>query len=242
MSSKQSQTVSNSCFGSCVYVPTMHGVHDLPLTPQAKPAEMAKMLPGKKMHVRALCNGLAGVRTSLVYVKKVLEERDTPWLSVQNKVAQELTLASMSLGGILDACIIAELPDHQENWEANGVSKYSFTRTSFKNKDLCNAQREVNELRSEFVKGQAVAASLWSLVNFWKHYLPYQPLPSEFTCGSISSIRDFLLELGQDQRSGPVVHDLLIPAFNAACCITSTLLDLYTVPDAKEYQVEPIHT
>lgn len=206
------------------------------------PSEMAQQLPGKQLHVRALCNGLNNVRLSLSYVKNMLENRDTPWYLVQDTVARELTIASMFLGGILDGCIIvANLTDSQGEKKQN-IQYWSFKNTPFHDKTLRQSQERINALRSHLKSDQAVTASFWSVVNFWKHYLPYQPLPSEFTRqGSVSStIHDFKLELGSDSQSGPVVHDLLIPAFNEACVITSTLLDLYSVPEPDTHRVEQI--
>eukprot|EP00798_Chlamydomonas_sp_ICE-L_P029785 gene29785-biopygen5524 len=73
-------------------------------------SEVALNLPGKVMHMRALCSGLASIRPSLLYVKNALEDHhDMDWTIFQDTVARELTMASMFLGGILDGCVIAEM-------------------------------------------------------------------------------------------------------------------------------------
>lgn len=207
------------------------------LWPQARPEEMALKLPGKPMHIRALCGGLRSVRNSLLNVKNLLEDWGEEWEHVQDTVAQDLTTAAMFLGGILDGCLIADLPSDQP------VSKnLSFSRTAFTSPDLREIQTEINALRSGETPSQATHASIWSVINFWKHYLPYQPLPIQFTAGRRNPIRDFQLPLSGngDAKSGPVVHDLLIPAFNAACAITKALLIKYNVPGNHEVRPIPL--
>jgi hypothetical protein len=202
---------------------------------QANAADLALKLPGKAMHVRALCSGLISVRSSLLYVKNMLEDMNIQWHHVQDTVARELTMSSMFLGGILDGCVIAELPpNHAPN------KAMSFFGTPFHDADLRAIQVQVTTLRSSDQDGQEVQANLLTVINFWKHYLPYQPLPTEFTRGRMQPLRDFQLVLSGDgeKLSGPVVHDLLIPAFNAACRITSSLLLLHAV--AGDYNVLPI--
>ena len=212
---RHSEAVKTTCL-SCAFPPC----------PQAAPFELALKLPGKAMHVRALCGGLSSVRSSLMYVKNMLEDWHMPWDIVQDTVARELTMSSMFLGGILDGCVIAELPPNRAPSKT-----MSFFGTQFQDVDLRAIQVHVAALRSSDRDGQEVQASLSTVINFWKHYLPYQPLPTEFTRGRMQSLRDFQLVLSCDGEalSGPVLHDLLIPAFNAACRITSSLLLLYAV-------------
>ena len=53
----------------------------------------------------------------------------------------------------------------------------------------------------------------WSLVNFWKHYMPYQPRPTAF---DRESVRDFRVHLGDKAQSSLVLRDLVKPVFNCA--------------------------
>ena len=196
---------------------------------QAAPCELALKLPGKAMHVRALCGELNSVRSSLMYVKNILEDWHMPWNLVQSTIARELTMSSMFLEGILDGCVIAELPPNRAPNKT-----MSFFDTLFQDVDLHAIQVHVAALRSSDRDGQEVQASLSTVINFWKHFIPYQPQPTEFTRGKMQPFRDFQLVLSGDGEalSGPIMHDLLIPAFNAACRITSRLLLLYAVDGA----------
>jgi hypothetical protein len=211
-----------------------------PPRPQAQPTELALKLPGKDMHMRALCCGLTSVRTSLLYVKNQLEDWDVQWELVQDAVARELTIASMLMGGILDGCVIAELQPPRP--DDPPLKLMSFSRTLFTLPKLRDIQEEVNSLRSGEKHEQEIQASLWTVVNFWKHYLPYKPLPTKFTSGRLHPLRDFQLVLSGngDARSGPVMHDLLIPAFNAACRITHELLAIYKVDGTHSVRPIPI--
>eukprot|EP00798_Chlamydomonas_sp_ICE-L_P006481 gene6481-3114_t len=212
-------------------------------------SEVALNLPGKVMHMRALCSGLASIRPSLLYVKNALEDHhDMDWTIFQDTVARELTMASMFLGGILDGCVIAEMQQSRDKGgPAAPKRSVSFQGTMFQDATLRNIQAGVNGLRSFYFEEQSVQASLWTVIIFWKHYFPYQPLPTEFSRGRLHTLLDFQLVLDSDHAaldpgipeskdslnskplSGPVVHDLLIPAFNAACGITARLVEIYAV-------------
>eukprot|EP00798_Chlamydomonas_sp_ICE-L_P027577 gene27577-biopygen5012 len=239
-------TVPLRCFVAatpfiCTYAPPF----------QAGASELALNLPGKVMHMRALCSGLASIRESLLYVKNALEDHDMDWTIVQDTVARELTMASMFLGGVLDGCVIAVLPSRDNGFPPAPTRFVSFQGTTFKDAKLRDIQAEVNGLRSFAFEEQSVQASLWTVINFWKHYFPYQLLPTEFSRGRLHTLRDFQLVLGGDPGipeskdslnskplSGPVVHDLLIPAFNAACGITARLVEIYAV--SGNHSVAPI--
>jgi len=205
--------------------------------PQATPSELALKLPGRAMHIRALCGGLKSVRSSLMYVKNMLDDIGTSsrWGYVQDTVASELTTASMFLGGILDGCVIAQLPPGQAPNRS-----MSFFGTHFRDTELHDIQEKVIKLRSSNQEDQTVYMNLSTLINFWKHYLPYQPLPTKFTRDRKHPMCDFQLVLSGDGEllSGPVLHDLLIPAFNAACSITKRMLIIYDVDG--DHIVEPI--
>jgi hypothetical protein len=172
-----------------------------------------------------------------MYVKNMLDDIGTSsrWGYVQDTVASELTTASMFLGGILDGCVIAQLPPGQAPNRS-----MSFFGTHFRDTELHDIQEKVIKLRSSNQEDQTVYMNLSTLINFWKHYLPYQPLPTKFTRDRKHPMCDFQLVLSGDGEllSGPVLHDLLIPAFNAACSITKRMLIIYDVDG--DHIVEPI--
>lgn len=62
------------------------------------------------------------------------------------------------------------------------------------------------------------AATFWTISDFWKLYYPYLPRPSNF-----NKVRDFSLNLGDGHLTGPILHDLIVPAFNGACEIARAI-------------------
>jgi hypothetical protein len=209
---------------------------------QALASELAMCLPSKALHIRSLCNGLNSVRSSLLYVKNVLEDEDIPWHQVQDTVAIQLATSAMLLGGILDGCVIAELPPQMlSEKKPKQLHGMKFSGTPFSDIALAGIQASVNGLRSVDVPSQPVGPGLWTVVNFWKHYLPYQLPATRFTA---PPLRDIKVEFQTDEvrySSGPIVHDLLIPAFNSACDITGRLLDIYDTTGNGTH-VPRIHT
>ena len=83
---------------------------------------------------------------------------------------------------------------------------------AFEHPRLCSIRDQVKNLKSVCESNSNSYADLWTIADFWKRYLPCEPLPKEFANRRI----DFQIELGLG-KSGPILHDLIIPAFNYAC-------------------------
>jgi len=220
---------------------------------QAKGEDLALCLPGKGLHVQAICCGLKDIRESLRYVKCCLDEFENmeKWKLEQVTVAREVTTAAMFLDGILDACVISELPE-----TTVPRTNMSFYSTSFQDTELKRLQQDIRLLESngDNAAQTRIKIGLKAVVNFWKHYMPYQHFPTKFTKGREHPIMDFMVEgkqcsneekdFDEDQKnymrffSGPIVHDLLIPAFDLACQIADRLIVLKSVD--KKYRVPQI--
>jgi len=163
--------------------------------------------PCKTLHILSLCNTLNRVRSSLLYVKNMLDVRE--WDKVRDTVAHELATVALFLGNVLDSCILVEhspldkciLVEH---------SPPSFLTTSFTDKILQNIQVKIND-RVDF----------WKILGFWKHYPPYQPQITTFA----NKIRD----ITAIDAEIPIVHDIFIPVFNLTCDITARLADMNSV-------------
>ena len=61
----------------------------------------------------------------------------------------------------------------------------------------------------------ALPAEFWTLAGFWKHYPPHQPRPTVFD--RLGGAKDISVELADGSDSGPVMRDILVPAFDHAC-------------------------
>ena len=192
---------------------------------QAKPVQLS--LPSRILHIRALCSGLFHVKQDLIFVLDSLQrfDDDSEWGLYEDKVAHELTAGTIILAGILDGLIMCYLfhntPDRST----------SFCNTAFQRPDLRKIQQSINDLKSMSTSGSCLssggpssgsrcagsrAANFWTISDFWKHYYPYLPRPSNFT---VQRVRDFALNIGDGHLTGPVLLDLIVPAFNGACDI-----------------------
>lgn len=187
------------------------------LRPQARACDMALQIPSKRLHFRSLANALSNVRSNLLYVADALQRwDDTEWPLVEDTIARELSVGTMTLGGVMDGLVILELPVLTPPTTA-----MSFERTPFTDAGLRALQDSAKQLRSALSTSQSTYADFWSLVNFWKHYFPYQPRPSVFERSG--NIRDLKVALGGGDFSGPIVRDLLVPTFNFACAMMRSL-------------------
>jgi hypothetical protein len=189
--------------------------------PQARAQDLALHIPSPRLHFRSLANALQHVRNSLAYVLDALQRwDDAEWQAVEDTVARELSSGTMFLGGILDGLVILEASLSGAAAAAGraptaAMSAMSFERTPFGLAPLRALQDAAKGLRSCERPDQARYADFWTLVNFWKHYFPYQPRPSVFV--RHGGARDIRVALGGGCDSGPVLRDLLVPTFNLAC-------------------------
>ena len=177
---------------------------------QAKPVQLS--LPSRILHIRALCSGLFHVKKNLICVLDSLQRfDDSEWGLYEDKVAHELTAGTIILAGILDGLIMCYL------FHNSPERSTSFCTTAFQRPDLQKIQQSIQDLKSMSLVGSASRhANFWTISDFWKHYYPYLPRPSNFT---VQRVRDFALNIGDGHLTGPILLDLIVPAFNGACDI-----------------------
>lgn len=201
--------------------------------PQAHPRELARHVPSHALHLRAINNAFKCARNDILYVRHALAaEEDDTWAFVMDTVAACLSGATLRLAGGLDALVILENSHADPSFIP--ASSMTFCRTSFKNVAMQSIQEQMKALKSptdEQIRDcrntQVVAyADFWTLADFWKHCFPYQPKPS---VSEQQGLRDFVVNLhGGD--SGPIMHDLIYPVFNAAVDIVHKLARVIGAP------------
>ena len=173
---------------------------------QAKPKELIPKISSRLLHIRSLCSGLKNIKDHLVVVLDALRRcDDSEWCLYEDKIAHKLTAGTILLAGILDGLVVCA---------GNHVidKSTSFYTSNLHRPDLVTLQDEIKALSS----GSSRYADFWTIVNFWKHYYPYQPRPSQFTR---EQVRDFSVNIGEGKSTGPILHDLIVPTFNRACKI-----------------------
>lgn len=200
-------------------------LHTFCARPQARASDLAQKIPSAELHCRALDGALMHTREGFAYVLDALNRwDDEEWPLVEATVGRELSAATMFLGGALDGIVILEQGMAGKDIDANT----SFERTQCTDMAVRALQNDAKKLRSMLDCGQPLYADIWSLVNFWKHYFPHQPRPTEFV--KSGGIRDFSVAIGEGYNSGPVMQDLLVPTFNLACRILKILAERLQEP------------
>ena len=173
--------------------------------------ELARNLPDKKDHLRSIAVGLAEIHASLRYCIRCLECFESQDLRLYDldAMAEKMTTATVRLEGLLDAIVICEHPS-----DISLKSSINFFRTDLTARDIRRNQDSIRELRSFSTTNRDTYVDLWGVADFWKHYLPWTPRPVQFDGGYY----DIQINLA-DGHSGPLLHDLIVPAFNGACRI-----------------------
>ena len=156
------------------------------------------------MHIRSLCNALNRSCTRLQYVRDALSGTPEEFVQIQDEVADALSVSVIKLQGVMDGFIMLDQPDQTELTRA-----MSFQRTDLREQVLRDKQQELKSLQSSKWPGRGTYVDFWGIADFWKHYMPYQPPPSEFTQ---QNINDYELNLGGGSSSGPIFIDLVVPA------------------------------
>jgi hypothetical protein len=177
---------------------------------KARPVDLAEAYPGKKQHLKSIAHGLRAIRRDISYASMALSDYflDEERYYSQNCVSQKLSSATVLLEGLLDALVICALPD-----DTRPKQNMNFRcKNAFYDPRLGEIQNSVKALQTFSTSNRVSYADLWTLADFWKHYLPCMPLPKEFPVSRV----DFQIELGLNS-SGPILHDIILPSFNYAC-------------------------
>jgi hypothetical protein len=216
-------------------------------TPQVPPEVLSQRIPGEPAHLRSLDAALNRSKVMLAMVSVSLQDAEELSPDLQETYGFHLSAGCMMLAGALDgmAMLVARSTAQQTQIETD-LSKVTFRRATFSSAEAIKKKKLIMGLRSpqqpppgapdQDYTSQDMYLDFFSVTNFWKHYMPLPPRPKFF---ERQRIFDFQLEFGgagvtiddrtakvrannsgratQCECSGPVIHDLLIPTYNAAC-------------------------
>jgi hypothetical protein len=161
-------------------------------------------------HLKSLIVGLRHAQSGILYVLDALTRwEDCEWALVESTVARELSTAMNFLTGVVEGLLILD-----RQVRASGL----ITRGESTSDRASEIQRELRGLRSSAESGERVELDFWTLADFWRHYFPCAPKPSQFR----GAMRDLQIQISDDAMSGPLLRNLIIPAFNSAyqiCCL-----------------------
>ena len=176
------------------------------------------MIHNKASHVRAINEALMIVREELLFVRNGLVIYNSDCYLKEyfnNRMSSTLARATALLVGHLDAMIICAS-------ETEPASDMSFKTYFFQDESLFKIQQELLGLRCP--KNEENSIDFFCVANFWKHYFPYNNLPSQVDG---STVADYFITMDSDQKYGGIVQDLIIPMFNGARDILEILNQIH---------------
>lgn len=203
---------------------------------QGRPAPL-DIMSEKCAHIRSLANALKLVHTSIDYVKESLTCLDDDWdTDMQYDIARELVTLTMLLSSTLDGLVQVDI---HEEMDITSIDPFyydqkdaTFLKTPLTNIRLRSLQEKCKEFKSyelerddhsgQKVMDQPVFIDFWSITDFWKVYFPSNQTPQMLKNG----IRDFYVGIWNEYKSGPIMHDLIIPTYNIAYEICTSMMKM----------------
>ena len=171
---------------------------------------------GTEKHIEAIAQGLSFAREPLRYASRLL------WTAGISKIEEQMHQAihKQFMCGIfflmsaLDAMVVVDASSVDDLSAA-----MNFFSTPLKDPAQFRIQEDILALESFQMEANAQSADLRTVNNFFKHYMPVERWSKTFTVknvnGANTNIQDILLTFGEE--SGPILYDLVVPAFNKAC-------------------------
>lgn len=161
-------------------------------------------------HFQSLLAAFQRVRDGLTSTLRVLEQDIGDWPFFDPKLAiEKLMTSSILLEGLLDGLCILVQELHSDSDEL--AVPASFCTTDFPYPEMASIQQEMRNVRSNHPDG-LLYVNFWTMVEYWKHYYPHTMLPSR-----IGRCKDYCIKLGlgDQDTSGPIMKDIILPTFNA---------------------------
>lgn len=182
-----------------------------------------KGIPTLQIHARSIVGLHILIRMHLVYVIHSLELSLDDWDLVRETVDGHFVTAMVLMGGTLDSLVILDASANaivrdrsdgvfDENSPGVKTARSSaFWRTAFSQIENEQLRNNINSLRSANPNNKHLEIGIWTLINFYKHHFSSLPLPTVF---SQPDVCDFALQLEDTDTSGPILYDIVVPAFN----------------------------
>ena len=178
------------------------------------------MPQSRAIHISSINAGLMRAKYGVLSLCEWLGHFDLPmWEHAQNTLTRDMSSCIMHLRAALDALVLVEHPGPPD-------ARISFTRMSFDDPEMRALQDLIKGLRCECprpgprpgtVPGETRYIDFMGLTDFWMVCPPTRLCERMFPNGH----RDIAIDLTLDfddrtTSSGPLLRDLLVPAFDAA--------------------------
>jgi hypothetical protein len=185
---------------------------------QARAVDCAKQFKGVSeiKHVEAIAQGLAFAREPLRYcIEKLWKNGDEPLhADLHQVVHKQATCGLLFLMSVLDALVVLDTATADAL-----TANISFFNTPLSDPLQCTIQEDIKSLESFQNPANKISANLSTVNNFFKHYLPLCWPPKTFcvttAAGAQTVVQDLFVAFGEE--SGPILYDLVIPAYNKTC-------------------------
>jgi hypothetical protein len=182
-------------------------------------------------HIEAIAQGLSFARDPLRYATRSL------WTAGNSKIKEQqhqaihkqfmcgifFLMSAFDAMVVVDASVVDDLS-----------AEMNFFSTPLKDPAQFRIQEDIKALESFQMESNTQSADLQTVNNFFKHYMPVEQSSKTFTVknvnGANTSIQDIVITFGEE--SGPILYDLVVPAFNKACGL------LKLIGKAKNMDVE----
>jgi|LauGreDrversion4_2_1035121.scaffolds.fasta_scaffold1017185_1 hypothetical protein len=191
---------------------------------------------GGANHLKAIATQLRGIQQDFAYVLNLLKSPDwSVWDDHAEEASMRLARAVVMLRGALDAIAVLDNNTRPEK-ERVAFHKVSFWTTDLSLAGARSWQVYLRNKASRKREDDSFYLDFDRLVGFWEHYYP-RPQPQDHL-----PRRDFFLGVrfftnGVEHKgaSGPVMHDLLLPALRAATGLVllyAQRFDVHGMPEA----------
>ena len=210
---------------------------------QAPANSLMGNIAGAAVHLKAIANQLEDIQNDYVFVLDLLKNPDwSVWgdkyknghLTNREEASKRLTSSVVRLQSALDAIAVMD-NNIRPKKDRIAFQKVSFWKTDLTLHTARNLQVYLRTKASRKRDIDSFYLDFNSLANFWKHYYPSLLEPQDN-----HPHRDFFLSvhfcsnnIEHKGSSGPILHDLLVPALRVALGLVFLYAGHFNVPEAE---------
>ena len=193
---------------------------------------------GKEKHIEAIARGLSFARDPLRYATRELWTAGNSEIKEQQHQAihKQFMCGIFFLMSALDAMVVVDASSADDISEA-----MNFFSTQLQDPAQFQIQEDIRALESFQLESNTQSADLRTVNNFYKHYMPVERWSKTFTVKNVNganiNIQDIVITFGEE--SGPILYDLVVPAFNKACDLLKLMGEARNM-EVKVYKIDMI--
>lgn len=186
----------------------------------------------KRRHIEAIAEGLNFAREPLRYVTRQLRtaENNTAFEpNTYRTLRKEFMCALHFLISALDAIVLFDAAASEDKVSSN----MNFFNTKLKDSRFHQIQEDIMALESFHADSNFKRATLVTVNAMLQRCMPSPWIGVKTFHTNNRTIQDFGVLFGEEEggeQSGPLLHDLIIPAYNRACDLLLIVADTINMP------------